>query len=197
MLLVQSMKSVFTGLALAMAALGAQAAEPGKISPFLGGGVTFGGDTLATVEFVNGPTEKIRGGGLVALYGGAQMQVTEQMVLQASMGYHVDDTSPASNGSVRFSRYPIDVLALFSVSNQVRLGGGVQVSTSPKLTGSGAASNIDLKYKNSAGAVIEGEYLVSQHVGVKLRFVAHKYKEKITGFTADGNHIGLTANWYF
>jgi len=46
--------------------------------------------------------------------------------LQATVGYHINDTRAASNGSVRFTRIPIDLLALYSVTDKVRLGGAAE-----------------------------------------------------------------------
>lgn len=177
---------------------GAQAADDASPLRFLvGAGLTFGGDTLATVQFTNGTSEDIKGGGLFVLYGGVEYRIGTAVSLQATVGYHVDDTSAASNGSVRFSRVPVDLLAFYHVNEQVRLGGGVQLVNGPELKGSGVASNVNIKFDNATGYVLEGEYLFNPKMGAKLRYVSEKFKPEGGGPKADGNHLGLMFNYYF
>jgi opacity protein-like surface antigen len=193
------MKKVLFGAALTLAAaFNAQAADAASPVRFLlGAGLTFGGDKLATVQFSDGSTEDIKGGGLVQLYGGVEFRLGDQVSAQATVGYHVDDTSAASNGSVRFSRIPVDLLLLYRVNDKVRLGGGVQLANSPEVKGSGVASNIHLEFENATGAIIEGEYLFTPHVGMKVRYVSEKFKVKNSNVEADGNHLGLLFTYYF
>lgn len=176
----------------------AQAADAASPLRFLAGaGLTFGGDTLANVQFSNGSSENIKGGGLFVIYGGLEYRVGTAVSLQATVGYHVDDTSAASNGSVRFSRVPVDLLAFYHVNDQVRIGGGVQMVNGPELKGSGVASNVNLKFDNATGGVIEGEYLFNPKMGAKLRYVSVKFKPEGGGAKADGSHLGLMFNYYF
>lgn len=193
------MKKVLLVAALTLAAVfNAQAAEPAK--PFklvLGAGLTFGGDTLATAQFDDGSSEDIKGGGLVHVYGGVEYRLGDQVSLQATVGYHVDNTKAASNGSLRFSRVPVDLLAYYHVNDKVRLGGGVQIANGPEVKGSGVASGTKIEFDNSTGPVVEGEYLFSPTVGMKLRYVSHTYKVKNTNIEADGNHVGVLFNVYF
>ena len=193
------MKKVLFGAALTLAAaFNAQAADAASPVRFLlGAGLTFGGDKLATVQFSDGSTEDIKGGGLVQLYGGVEFRLGDQVSAQATVGYHVDDTSGASNGSVRFSRIPVDLLLLYRVNDKVRLGGGVQLANSPEVKGSGVASNIHLEFENATGAIIEGEYLFTPQVGMKVRYVSEKFKVKNSNVEADGNHLGLLFSYYF
>jgi hypothetical protein len=193
------MKKVFLGAALTLAAaFNAQAADAASPFKFLiGAGLTFGGDTLATVQFDDGSSDNIKGGGLVHLYGGAEYRLGDQVSVQATVGYHVDNSSAASDGSLRFSRIPVDLLAYYHVNDKVRLGGGVQVVNGPEIKGSGVASSVHVEFENSTGPVIEGEYLFSPHIGLKLRYVSHTFKVKGTNIEADGNHVGVMFSYYF
>lgn len=191
-------KTILAAMLALGSTFGAQAAD--AASPFrflLGAGVTFGGDTLATVTFSDGRSEDIRGGGLVHLYAGGDFRVSEALSLQATIGYHVDDTSAASNGSVRFTRVPVDLLALYHVNDKFRVGGGVQLVNGPELKGSGVASNINLEFKNTTGVIVEGEYLFSPHMGAKLRYVGERFEPKSGGSKAQGDHLGLMFSYYF
>lgn len=72
------------GAALAAATLAAHAADPGPaVRPLVGFGLTFGGDTLATVQFDDGTTDSIKAGGLAHLYAGAEFRVGTAMAIQA------------------------------------------------------------------------------------------------------------------
>ncbi len=190
------MKKLLVASTLALAAFGAAHAADG-IKPLLGVGITFGGETIATVPFSDGSTERISSGGLIALYGGVEFKVAPQIALQTTVGYHVDDTQAASNGSLRFSRYPLDLLALYSVNDRVRLGVGVQHVSSPKLAGSGVAKNINVAFESSTGVILEAEYLLTPQIGLKARGVSHQLKVKGGSGEIDGDHFGLMLNYYF
>ncbi|MFO1218112.1 MAG: hypothetical protein U1E89_07060 [Burkholderiaceae bacterium] len=162
----------------------------------LGMGLTTGGDTLATVVFTDGTTESIKAGGLVHVFGGVEFRATPQVTMQLNGGYQVDDTSRGSNGSLRFSRYPIEVLAHYQLNPAFRLGGGLRLVNSPKIRGSGVLSGTGLDFESTTGAVFEGEYLVTPNIGLKLRGVSETYKPKNGSPSADGNHIGFYFTWY-
>ena len=186
------------GAALAASTLAAQAQGVAPaVRPLVGFGLTFGGDTLATVQYSDGTTDSIKAGGLAHVYAGAEFKVGTEMAIQATIGYHVDDTRGSSNGSLRFSRYPIDLIALYSVNDRVRLGAGAQFVSSAKLAGSGVASAVAADFQSSTGALVEAEYLFTPNLGAKLRFVSHTYKPKGTGISVDGNHVGVMLGYYF
>jgi hypothetical protein len=193
------MKKILISAALALGAhLSAHAADDAAPVKFLlGGGLTFGGDKLATVGFSDGSTDNIRAGALLMLYGGAEVRLGDLVSFQATLGYHVDDTSPASNGKLRFSRMPVDLLLHFRLNEQLRLGAGMQLVHKPELKGSGDVSYINAKFDNATGAVLEGEYLFSPHVGLKLRYVSEEFELKGSNVTVDGSHVGLLLNYYF
>jgi hypothetical protein len=188
-------KKSLIACAITLAAFGAQAQER-NVRALLGLGATFGGDTLATVRFTDNTTEDVRGGGLVHLYGGVEFRVAPQVTLQTTVGYHVSETSSAGNGTLRFSRYPIELLGHFQIDPRVRLGGGARFVNSAKIDGSGVLGGNRLEFESTTGAVVEGEYLVLPNFGIKMRFVGEQYRPKGGGPSADGNHVGFYVNWY-
>ena len=193
------MKKILVGAALALgAAFSAQAADAG--SPFkflLGAGLTFGGDTLITVPFTDGSTDDIKAGGLIHLYGGGEYRFGDAFALQATVGYHINDTKAASNGSVRFTRIPVDLLGLYSLTDKIRIGGGAQFVSGPELKGSGVASNVNQKFDSTTGVIVEGEYLFTPHTGLKLRYVSEKFTPEGGGEKVDGSHVGVMFSYYF
>jgi hypothetical protein len=189
---------------LAMAALTMSAALPASAEGvydnsghFIGGlGLTFGGKTLVTVHFTNGDSENVKSGGLVHLYGGYEYRLASRFSVQATIGYHVDDIN-AKNGSVKFDRYPLEILGHYGVTDNVRIGGGVRYVMNPEVSSSGAASVGDYEFDNATGLVVEAEYLVTPHIGVKLRGVSEKYQMKGSSNSVRGDHGGIYASYYF
>ena len=204
-------KSVFA-IALAIASMGAAQAQdagsPKQLYFLVGTGLTFGGDKLATVTYEDLGDYDLRAGGLVAFTAGVDFRVNPQFSLQSTVSYHVNSAN-ASNGDLKFQRFPIELLAYYHPSPKWRVGGGVRYVSSPELNGKGYGAGEDTEYDNTVGAVIETEYLVSQNFGVKVRFVSEKYKSKreeyrtgghtfyIGGNEYSGNHVGIFGNFYF
>jgi hypothetical protein len=184
-------------LSLVLGLGAAQAQETRVVRPIVGIGLTYGGETLAEVTYNNGWVEKIKSGGLFVVHGGVEFRLGDVVDLQTTIGYHVDDSSYASNGGLRFSRYPIDVIALFRIAPQFRIGGGIQHVNSAKLAGSGDLSFINQGYESATGAVAMGEYLFGPNLGLQVRGVSQTYKPKGGGSEVDGSHIGVMLNYYF
>lgn len=107
------------------------------------------------------------------------------------------DRTAASNGDVRFTRYPFELLGYWYATPQFRLGGGLRKALSPKLSSSGVAAGLgNASLSANVGVVLEGEYQFNPHFGITLRGVAEKYKFD-NGAKADGNHFGVRFNYYF
>ncbi len=190
-------------LAVGASAVAAQqttpTAQPEVAKPFrflLGFGLTGGGDKLARVAFTNGNSESITAGGLMHLYAGGEYRFAPAVSAQVNLGFHVDDTSAATNGSLKFSRMPIELLGHYAVNDKVRLGGGLRVANSAKLKGSGVLAG-SLSFKADPGVVVEGEYMTTPNIGIKLRAVSESYSIKGVSGKVSGDHVGLMLNYYF
>ncbi len=186
------MKSTTRSFAvLAIAALGSLPALANDgLRPVFGAAVTSGGEKLATVRFTDGSTENIKSGGLIHLFGGVEYR-SGAFALQANVGYHVEDTSAASNGSVKFSRMPIEVLGFWHLSDSWRFGGGFRKAGSAKLTGSGAAASVgSFTFTGKGGLVLQGEtFFGGSQASAYLRYVTEDYE--LRGVSVSGNHVGL------
>jgi hypothetical protein len=190
--------------ALALAALWldapTRAADNATWRPFLGGGLTVGGSTIATVYYRNGDYQDLHAGGLVAVYGGLDYRVADRFSLQGTFGYHADGSS-GRNGRLTFSRYPLEFLGHYHVTPHIRVGGGVRYVIDPRLSGGGVLSDQGVAFKNTFGGVLEGEYLLfgdqRSGVGFKLRFVSERYTDKTLGASSSGDHAGFFASYYF
>jgi hypothetical protein len=182
-------------LALASSLASAQSA-PLRSNLFVNIGYGAGGDTLASVQMSDGSVQSIKAGKGLTLKGGVEFWVGQQATFQVSAAYQVDDTS-ATNGNVTFSRWPIEGLLFWNLSDQVRVGGGLRKATSAKLKGSGVASGFGTYLlESSTGIVLEGEYLFTPRAGITLRYV----KESFTvngGPSISGDHVGMGLNYHF
>ena len=197
------MKNTTAVLAAALLAAGAaqaQAQRPGAaVRPFVGFGLTFGGDTLESFDFSNGTSTKVRAGGIVDLKGGVDFIVSGPVSMQASVGYHVDSAN-GSNGDYTFSRVPLELLGYFSPTQQFRIGAGLRKSVDTHVDSSGAVSGFDSNFKSKLAYVIEGEYFPWQRFGIKVRAVSEKFEGQsgtYRGKTYDGTHGGIYGVYYF
>ena len=108
------------------------------------------------------------------------------------------------NGNQRFSRWPLEAIALYSVAPQFRLGIGARYASSAKFTSDGAGYVGNADFSSRLGAVFMGEWLITPSMGLQLRYVNEKYK--VDGIdnngdpvraTIDGSHGGIGFNYYF
>lgn len=171
----------------------------GGLAPFIGGGLTFGGDKLAKIYYTNGDESSVTAGGLVDVRVGVDYRLANSpFALQGSVGYHVADAS-ARNGNLRFSRVPVEVLGHWYLTDAWKIGVGARKATSPELHSSGAATIGDYKFDSNTGFILEGEYMFNPKFGLKVRYVNEEYKAKnlANAEKIDGSHAGVIAVYYF
>src|SRR6266699_4301394 len=153
------------------------------VRPVVRIGFDFGGDKLAGATFTNGSTDTIKAGELIYLGGGLSVITdSKDIEVEVTLSYKNDNIN-ASNGKIDWTRYPLDALVFYRMP-KFRLGGGLTYHLGPKLSGSGAASNINGNFDDSLGFLLEGDYLITQKVNVGLRYTNIKYK--IGGSSIDG-----------
>lgn len=194
------MKKSIACAALGLAMAGGAFAQGVVVRPLIGMGFTFGGDTIATVNYTDGDSAKVHAGGLVAFNGGLELQFTPLVSAQAMISYHVDRAN-ASNGSVRFERTPVEFLGHFRLNDVFRLGGGARYTSAAKTRASGDATGAipNEDFKATWGTVVEGEFFATPSLGIKLRYVSEKFKSKTYPFLSDvdGSHGGVYLVYYF
>lgn len=206
---VRVVTAALVGWALAGAA-GAQEASKAPaggpaLRPLLGLGLTVGGDPIP-ITYIDEETgdvqrvDYVKLGQFWQLYGGLEYQVGPRFSLQATLNYHAD-TSSDFGGVFRFSRYPVELLGHYHLSEEWRFGGGLRYIKNPKFVGSGErviGGAFEVEFEDTTGLVLETEYRVNRSFGLKLRLVAEKYELKppFDGDKLDGSHAGLMLNWY-
>ena len=198
------MKKIVLAVSALFATMGAAQAQTQMQAPaasplrFLAGiGYSAGGDKLATAEYTNGSSQNIRAGGGFYFTGGADYRLNEEFSVQGTVNFHVDDTT-AQNGSIRFKRFPIELMGYYHSTEQLRFGVGVRHISSAKLTSSGAADGLDVKFDSTTSGVAEIEYFWTPKMGMKVRYVKETFKVKdYSDIKVKGDHVGISGNYYF
>lgn len=170
--------------------------QPRQYRIVLGLGATGGGDRLATARYNYSDDRNVRAGELLQIHGGIDWRVAPRVTMQAVVGFHTDGVD-AWNGSVYFTRYPLELLAHYAVAPGWRIGGGLRYVINPRLDGDGAARDIRVDYDNAFGPVIEAEFFPIQWLGLKLRGAFEQYKARDGSGSKSGNHVGFFATFYF
>jgi len=158
-------------------------------------GLDFGGDTLRNVQFTDGSTSNIKAN--EGLYVGVGMSLlneekTLEVELTANWKY---DGIEATNGSISWTRWPIDAL-FFYRTEQIRVGGGLTYHMNPKLEVSGAAPGNNVDMENSLGKVLQFEYRFGEHGSVGARYTMLEYD--VQGSTAvKSNGLGIVVTGRF
>lgn len=176
---------------------------PGQIAPFLGLGLTFGGEDLATAYYTSGNSQTVTTGGLVDLRVGLEYKLVGQPIsIQGVVAYHVDNAT-ATNGDLRFSRIPVELIAMYDLGNQWRLGVGMRKATGAKVTASGSATSAGFgsstDFKSNLGFLATAEYMATPQVGVQARYVNETYTIQFPSSQpkVDGSHFGVFGVFYF
>ncbi len=164
---------------------------------FVGFGLTGGGETLSTVQWSNGESTNIKSGGLLDFRVGVDVRLDDSpFSVLASVGWFTDRVT-GTNGSVKFERFPLELMGTWRISEAYRLGAGVRRVGDGKLKGTGAASNVGTStFTGKIGGVVEGEWLVGRTWGFALRYVSEEYTAP-NGVKVDGSHVGLRGAFYF
>lgn len=155
-------------------------------------GFNGGGDKLATATF-NGNlnTSIYAGNGLFGDYGLQRNFSDSLWSFKATAGldywYNGGD-----QGTMRFSRFPVDVLALYS-SGDHHIGFGVTEHFDPHLNGGGVVANED--FNNATGIVLQYQYWV---FGIRATSIHYKLSNGCTtGCDFNGSSLGVFFNYAF
>jgi len=175
----------------------------------LNGGLTYGGDTLVTVNYSDGSSGKVKAGSFVQLGAGMLFQMQDNPVaLQITANYHYD-LERGSNGSVLFYRYPIEALAYYTGNERWRLGGGVRYVANPMRTINLNGTMYRISFDNAFGLVGEAGYAITPDFWVNVRAVLEKYQPRdytingafsanmSTSPSVNGNHLGVNFTYQF
>jgi hypothetical protein len=184
-------------VALASAAVAPAASLAQDFRPMVKAGYDFGGDTLVTAVFTNGSTQSIKANDGLFVGGGVSI-LNDAKNLQGEVTLSVKyESIDASNGSVEFTRFPLEALVFYRES-QFRLGGGVTYHLSPKVKSSGVVGGLSIDFKDALGVVLQADYRVWREMAVGLRYTILEYKTASgPAGTAKSNGFGVAFRMSF
>jgi hypothetical protein len=188
------MKTLFFVLAL-LAAGNANALE---ITPLVGAGIEFGGDSLVNAPYSDGSRSEIEAGRGIFLRGGATAELlrtnSHALAVELAIGLKWASTKQARNGSVDWIRLPVEALAFYqNAENHFRLGAGISYQSGNNLKGSKDAAAVSTKFQDAAGLVLAGDYFLGQetNMGLGLRYTSISYQPTGATAKAKGDSLGL------
>ena len=161
-------------------------------------GLTGGGDEIGNLTYANGTNVTLHAGGLIQFGAGALWQFNDMPIATSlTVNYHVDRAN-AKNGSVRFQRTPIELLAYYTGAGKWRIGGGARFVSGAKGVVEIDGRSGSTTFSSNTGAVIEVGYGFSPHLWLNVRGVSEKYQEEIPyGKSYDGTHLGVNFVYQF
>lgn len=179
-------------LSSARADVGDYGWEPGSTRMTVDGGIGGGGDKLVTVQYNNGDTKTIYAGD--GAYGDIGVQhnfADSDWSLKATAGFDYAAAS-GSNATVSFNRYPLDLLAIYSIGRS-HIGLGLTEHLSPRLDLDGLGPNAD--FDNATGVVLQYQYWL---FGARLTGISYKASSGCSsGCTINGNSLSVFFNYTF
>lgn len=159
-------------------------------------GYDAGGDTLVTVRFTDGSQENIKANEGVFFGGGVSIINQDKNIeTEIALTYKVDDIT-ASNGSVEWSRWPLDLLVFYRW-DKVRAGGGLTYHMNPSLDGSGVASGLNAQFKDSLGYLLQADWRITEKMNLGLRYTVLDYKTTSGSSNVSSNGVGIVFSGNF
>ncbi|HEY1772113.1 MAG TPA: hypothetical protein VGH91_02845 [Gammaproteobacteria bacterium] len=155
-------------------------------------GFLFGGDKLAERTYVLGGTDSVYAGkGLLADLGFLHDFGDSNWALKGTVGIQ-SGFSAGFGSDIAFTRYPIDLLALYNDGNQ-HFGGGLTYHANPKLNGNGHVP--DVVFKDPVGLVLEYQYRI---FGLRYTNIRYRVDGPCTERCSyDGSTLGFFFNFVF
>lgn len=174
------------------------ASRASALDVYFEGGVHFGGDDLVQVTYTDGGSDSIQAGRLLSLAIGVTGQISYNVQGRASLGYKYDFIK-ADNGTVSFSRMPLDMLAMY-YKHQWMFGGGLTFHLSPEVEVDVTPSTAGPPaYDNAYGLVLafdyntNGYYQRDWYLGGRVTLI--NYKNTTGSFR--GNSVGVVFGYMF
>jgi hypothetical protein len=180
-------------------------APAGATQAELGGGATLdfnaGADTLAVMQFSDGSTQEIKGGnglglqaGAGAIFFGPQQHRLETVL---TIGVKFSTMQQTSNADLSFVRMPIELLAFYrNDALHFRVGGGEAYYAITSLTGSGAASALDVKFDPTFAGIVEADF-VSKGFFAGLRYTSLSLHTPSVDKHFAASSIGVAIGYYY
>jgi hypothetical protein len=188
---------------IALLILVSSSAKAATIVPLGLSALEFGGDKIAQVTHPNGSKSSIAAGQGILVGGGLLAKFHERssgLELQNTLSMKWISTN-TSDANVTFSRWPIELLAVYNdVPTSLRIGGGITYQIWNRIKGSKTASAQSADLENALGFIFLAEYsLNGGDEGVwsfGIRYTAIDYKNENVASSINGNSIGFNLTYF-
>jgi hypothetical protein len=173
------------------------AAAAAEVRPIVKAGYDFGGETLVTVFFTDGSSERIKANEGLYLGGGAVFaSESGSMEFHLTLAYKMEMVD-GRNGDAEWTRIPLEALAFYRFP-KARVGGGLAYHLSPSLEGSGTISALDIDFKDALGVVLQADYRFTDRLAAGLRYTMMEYEAKAPfSGKAKTDGVGITFSYAF
>ncbi|HVM31759.1 MAG TPA: outer membrane beta-barrel protein [bacterium] len=190
------------GLYVALvAALIPALAQAVTFHPLIGFGAEFGGDKLLSVTYSDGSKSDVYAGQGFSAFGGVAAQGLIDLSpitldLQATLGVKYSTISDASNASLDYFRFPLELLA-FVHWRDLRVGAGPVYHFGNSFTGSGTLSPYTFTFDNAFGVTAQADYTFGQHWNIGVRFTSITYQSPSNGIgKTNGDNVGGELSYF-
>ena len=194
------MKGVLTGFALTLC-LASPAVladdddwQPGTLHPTLEAGFAFGGDSIATRHYIVGGHSTVYAGkGAYLAFGVLDNFDDSPWSFKGTVGQQTGFSTGFST-SINFTRYPIDMLFMYTHGRQ-HLGFGLTYQANPKFNPNNGTR--DSVFKDAIGPTLEYQYRFMGLRYTYARYRAATPADCLQKCSYDGSYLALFFNFVF
>src|SRR6185312_10094862 len=167
--------------------------QPGTVHPALDLGIAFGGDRLATRNYIIGGHSTVYAGkGLYLGLGLLDNFDASPWSFKAAVGQQTGFSTGIST-SINFTRYPVDLL-LMHTSGRQHFGFGLTYQANPKFNPNDGTP--DVAFHDAVGPTLEYQY---RFIGVRYTYARYRAVSTCpeNKCSYDGSYFGLMFNFVF
>jgi hypothetical protein len=120
-------------------------------------GVEYGGDEVQRVFFTDGSDVSMLAGQGAYLAAGGQFRFNRlpQLSVHATLGFKYS-TTPADNANIMLTRFPVNIVPYWSITDDIRVGVGITTHQLVRLKGDDFVPDVD--FTSSIGTRFEVAY---------------------------------------
>jgi len=163
-------------------------AAPHRFAWVLDATFEYGGDPVVEVTFTDGSTQKITAGQGGTFSFGADFRPTPNLGLRTLVGWKFA-TSAADNVTLLLTRVPVEAVASWYFTPDVRLGVGGTYHAAVNFDGGGLGPN--LAFDPAMGATVELGWKA-----IALTYTNMNYTDEL-GAQYNASNVGVSLNWLF
>lgn len=163
-----------------------------EVRPLLGVGFNQGDDELTIPHLTvlgNGESIYANGGAYVQAGALFYREPSRQYGVRVTAGYQYD-RSGGTNGGATFHTVPIEVLP-FREFERASFGVGLAYHVEPRFKATGQISNLDQRFDDALGIVMQAEWRLHDRFSVGLRYSLIEYHAASQSVEIKGNTAGV------